>query len=84
MIILNLIIKIFNFKIRYSKQGGFEIHVENIKAGLKLYDHMFKVGKEFNIKAGCPNIIERTAAGFNTVMIWISETIHLSVVLINI
>ena len=47
----------------YSKQGGFEIHVENIKAGLKLYDHMFKVGKEFNIKAGCPNIIERIEGG---------------------
>ena len=43
----------------WSKQGGYEIYVENTKSGLDLYDHLFDAGKEFNVKPGCPNLIER-------------------------
>ena len=43
----------------WSKQGGYEIYVQNTSSGLKLYDHFFEIGKEFNIKPGCPNLIER-------------------------
>ena len=43
----------------WSKQGGYEIYVENIKSGLELYDHLFETGKEFDVKPGCPNLIER-------------------------
>jgi len=43
----------------WSKQGGYEIYVENTKSGLELYDYLFEIGKEFNVKPGCPNIIER-------------------------
>ena len=43
----------------WSKQGGYEIYVENIQSGLELYDHLFDVGKEFNVKPGYPNLIER-------------------------
>ena len=43
----------------WSKQGGYEIYVENTESGLALYDKLFEVGKEFNVKAGCPNLIER-------------------------
>ena len=43
----------------WSKQGGYEIYVENTASGLALYDKLFEVGKEFNVKAGCPNLIER-------------------------
>ncbi len=43
----------------WSKQGGYEIYVENTKAGLKLYDYLFEQGKEFNVRPGCPNLIER-------------------------
>ena len=43
----------------WSKQGGYEIYVENTKSGLALYDKFFEVGNEFNVKAGCPNLIER-------------------------
>ena len=43
----------------WSKQGGYEIYVENITSGLELYDHLFEIGKEFNVKPGCPNLIER-------------------------
>ena len=47
----------------WSKQGGYEIYVENTVSGLKLYDHLFEIGKEFNIKPGCPNLIERIESG---------------------
>ncbi len=43
----------------WSKQGGFEVYVQNAAAGQKLYDHLFEAGKEFNVKPGCPNLIER-------------------------
>ena len=43
----------------WSKQGGYEIYVENTKSGLVLYDKLFEAGKEFNVKPGCPNLIER-------------------------
>ena len=47
----------------YSKQGGVEIHIENIEAGLNLYDHFFEIGKEFNLKPGTPNHPERIEGG---------------------
>jgi dimethylsulfoniopropionate demethylase len=47
----------------WSKQGGFEIYVENTESGLNLYDHFFEIGKEFNVKPGCPNLIERIESG---------------------
>tara|TARA_B100000686_G_scaffold223297_1_gene230511 strand:+ start:6902 stop:8056 length:1155 start_codon:yes stop_codon:yes gene_type:complete len=43
----------------WSKQGGYEIYVENRNSGLELYDYLFEIGKEFDIKPGCPNLIER-------------------------
>ena len=43
----------------WSKQGGYEIYVENTSSGLELYDHLFEVGKDYNIKPGYPNLIER-------------------------
>ena len=47
----------------WSKQGGFEIYVEKTDSGLKLYDHLFEIGKEFNVRPGCPNLIERIESG---------------------
>ena len=47
----------------WSKQGGYEIYVENTKSGLQLYDKLFEDGKEFNVKPGCPNLIERIESG---------------------
>ena len=43
----------------WSKQGGYEVYVENTSSGLELYDYLFEIGKEFNVKPGCPNLIER-------------------------
>ncbi len=47
----------------YSKQGGFEIHIDNIEAGLELYDYFFEIGKDYNLKPGAPNHIERIEGG---------------------
>ena len=47
----------------FSIQGGYEIHVENVKGGLELYDYFFKVGKKYNIKPGAPNHAERIEGG---------------------
>jgi len=55
--------KFFIARSGWSKQGGYEIYVENRKAGLDLYDELFLVGKEFNVKPGCPNLIERIESG---------------------
>ena len=43
----------------WSKQGGYEIYVEDTNSGLELYDYFFEIGKEFNVKPGCPHLIER-------------------------
>tara|TARA_B100000959_G_C14891209_1_gene586806 strand:- start:43 stop:1155 length:1113 start_codon:yes stop_codon:yes gene_type:complete len=43
----------------WSKQGGYEVYVEDTSSGLELYDHLFEIGKEFNVKPGCPHLIER-------------------------
>ena len=47
----------------WSKQGGFEVYVENTASGLDLYDYLFEIGKEFNVKPGCPNLMERIESG---------------------
>ena len=51
--------KYFIARSGWSKQSGFEIYVEENKAGQDLFDYLFEYGKEFNVKAGCPNLIER-------------------------
>ena len=55
--------KFFIARSGWSKQGGYEIYVENRDAGLNLYDELFSAGKEFNVKPGCPNLIERIESG---------------------
>ena len=51
--------KYFIARSGWSKQGGFEVYVEDNLAGQDLYDYLFEYGKEFNVRAGCPNLIER-------------------------
>ena len=41
--------KFFIAQSGWSKQGGYEIYVENRDAGLNLYDELFLAGKEFNM-----------------------------------
>ena len=42
----------------WSKQGGFEAYIQNPEIGKKLYDKLFEVGNQYNVKPGCPNLIE--------------------------
>ena len=48
----------------WSKQSkyGYEIYCKG-NEGLELYDHFFDIGKEYNIKPGCPHLIERIESG---------------------
>jgi len=43
----------------WSKQGGFEIYVDNAVVGQQLYDELFETGKNLDVRPGCPNLIER-------------------------
>ena len=43
----------------WSKQGGFEIYVDNAQVGVELYDSLFDAGEDLWVRAGCPNLIER-------------------------
>lgn len=47
----------------YSKQGGFEIYVEGADLAMPLWDALFEAGKDLNVRAGCPNAIERIEGG---------------------
>ncbi|MGA8261219.1 MAG: dimethylsulfoniopropionate demethylase [Arenicellales bacterium] len=47
----------------YSKQGGFEIYVEGGEHGEPLWDALFDAGKNLNVRAGGPNLIERIEGG---------------------
>ena len=47
----------------YSRQGGFEIYLNGSHLGGAIWDHIWKAGREFDIKPGCPNLIERIEGG---------------------
>lgn len=43
----------------WSKQGGFEIYVNDAEVGQLLWDDLFTQGEDLNVGPGCPNLIER-------------------------
>jgi dimethylsulfoniopropionate demethylase len=47
----------------WSKQGGFEIYVDGSEHGMPLWNALFEAGKDLNVRAGCPNLIERIEGG---------------------
>ncbi|MCE8532242.1 dimethylsulfoniopropionate demethylase [Ruegeria pomeroyi] len=47
----------------WSKQGGFEIYVEGSELGMPLWNALFAAGEDLNVRAGCPNNIERVESG---------------------
>ncbi|MEZ5731210.1 MAG: dimethylsulfoniopropionate demethylase [Paracoccaceae bacterium] len=47
----------------YSKQGGFEIYVDDFDLGMPLWDALFEAGQDLDVRAGCPNLIERVEGG---------------------
>ena len=47
----------------YSKQGGFEIYVDGSDSAMPLWNAFFEAGKDLDVRAGCPNLIERIEGG---------------------
>jgi len=47
----------------WSTQGGFEIYVEGTENGEALWDTLFEAGEDLDVRAGCPNLIERIEGG---------------------
>ncbi|MDC0120934.1 dimethylsulfoniopropionate demethylase [Amylibacter sp.] len=47
----------------WSKQGGFEIYLNDTQLGPELWDTIWEKGEKYNIRPGCPNLIERIEAG---------------------
>lgn len=47
----------------YSVQGGFEIYVDGSENAEPLWDALFTAGQDLNVRAGCPNGIERIEGG---------------------
>lgn len=47
----------------YSKQGGFEVHVEREADAMALWDALMTAGADLDVRAGCPNTIERIEGG---------------------
>ena len=47
----------------YSKQGGFEIYVNDWNIGEALWDALFEKGQDLNVRPGGPNLIERIESG---------------------
>lgn len=47
----------------WSKQGGFEIYLNNANLANSLWEQLSKAGADLNVRAGCPNLIERIEGG---------------------
>lgn len=47
----------------WSKQGGFEIYLDDSALGGDLWDAIWEKGEPYNLRAGCPNLIERIEGG---------------------
>ena len=47
----------------WSKQGGYEIYIDDAAYGLELYDALFEAGEDLYVRPGCPNLIERIEGG---------------------
>ena len=47
----------------FSKQGGFEIYVDDFALGTDVWDALWQAGDGLELAPGCPNLIERIEAG---------------------
>ena len=47
----------------YSKQGGFEIYLDEPSIGTDLWNALWEAGSDLNIAPGSPNLIERVEGG---------------------
>ena len=65
---ITLILKIHLFLLvhfGWTGQGGYESRISpnQHKEGLELYDYLFEIGKDLNIKPGYPNLIDSLENG---------------------
>jgi len=47
----------------WSLQGGFEIYLDGSEHGVGLWDQLMEAGQDLDVRAGCPNGIERIEGG---------------------
>ncbi|MGI9643691.1 MAG: dimethylsulfoniopropionate demethylase [Ilumatobacteraceae bacterium] len=47
----------------WSKQGGFEIYVDDPALAGPLWDRLWQAGEDLSVRAGSPNLIERVEGG---------------------
>ena len=47
----------------WSHQGGFEVYLDDGSLGLELWDALWEAGRDLEVRAGCPNLIERIESG---------------------
>ncbi len=47
----------------FSRQGGFEIYVDDFALGTAVWDALWQAGEGLELAAGCPNLIERIEGG---------------------
>ncbi len=47
----------------WSLQGGFEIYLDGGEDGAALWDMLWEAGQDLDVRAGCPNLIERIEGG---------------------
>ena len=47
----------------YSRNGGFEIYLSRPELGDSLWKKIWEAGEPYNIRPGCPNIVDRVEAG---------------------
>ncbi|MCL4130336.1 UNVERIFIED_CONTAM: hypothetical protein GTU68_036823 [Idotea baltica] len=47
----------------WSKQGGFEIYLDDFTLGNDLWDAIWAKGAPYDLRVGCPNLIERVEGG---------------------
>ena len=47
----------------WSGQGGFELHVEGSRHLVPIWETLMTHGRDLDVRAGCPNLIERIEAG---------------------
>ena len=47
----------------WSRQGGFELHVEGSEHAVPIWEKIMEAGRDWDVRAGCPNLIERIEAG---------------------
>ncbi len=47
----------------FSRQGGFEIYVDDFALGAAVWDALWQAGEDLEVAAGSPNLIERIEGG---------------------